>query len=86
MYLKALTAGYGDPGGDQRGAGHYWNGEEAAHWLAHEQRHVRMPAPFTDHLPAAAAIGGADRVLDLGCDIGSTTKRYLPIDGRVRSL
>jgi tRNA G46 methylase TrmB len=42
----------------------YWNGDEAAHWLA----------PFTGHLLAAAAIGGADRVVDIGCGTGSTTR------------
>jgi SAM-dependent methyltransferase len=52
----------------------YWNGDEAAHWLVHEQRYERMLAPFTGHLLAAAAIGGADRVLDIGCGTGSTTR------------
>jgi SAM-dependent methyltransferase len=52
----------------------YWNGDEAAHWLVHEQRYERMLAPFTDHLLTAAAIGRADRVLDIGCGTGSTTR------------
>lgn len=52
----------------------YWNGGEAAHWLVHEARYERMLAPFTGHLLAAAAIGGADRVLDIGCGTGSTTR------------
>jgi hypothetical protein len=42
----------------------YWNGDEAAHWLAHEERYDRMLAPFTGHLLTAAAIGRADRVVD----------------------
>jgi hypothetical protein len=33
-----------------------------------------MLAPFTSHLLAAAAIGRADRVVDLGCGTGSTTR------------
>jgi SAM-dependent methyltransferase len=52
----------------------YWNGDEAAHWLVHEERYERMLAPFTDHLLASAAIGGADRVVDVGCGTGSTTR------------
>jgi SAM-dependent methyltransferase len=52
----------------------YWNGDEARHWLVHEQRYERMLAPFTDHLPAAAAIGRADRVVDSGCGTGSVTR------------
>src|SRR5262245_5075482 len=52
----------------------YWNGDEAAHWLVHEKRYERMLAPFTGHLLAAAAIGHADRVVDIGCGVGSTTR------------
>ena len=35
----------------------YWNGDEAAHWLVHQERSERMLAPFTDHLLTLAAIG-----------------------------
>jgi SAM-dependent methyltransferase len=52
----------------------YWNGDEAAHWLVHEARYERILAPFTGHLLTAAAIGGADRVVDIGCGTGSTTR------------
>ncbi len=52
----------------------YWNGGEAAHWLAHEERYERMLAPFTGHLLTSAAIGPADRVVDIGCGTGSTTR------------
>jgi SAM-dependent methyltransferase len=52
----------------------YWDGDEAAHWLVHEDRYERMLAPFTDHLLTAAAIGCADRVVDIGCGTGSTTR------------
>jgi len=37
----------------------YWNGDEAVHWLVHEERYERMLAPFTDHLLTSAAIGDA---------------------------
>jgi SAM-dependent methyltransferase len=52
----------------------YWNGDQAAHWLAHEERYERMLAPFTGHLLAAVAIGRADRIVDIGCGTGSTTR------------
>jgi SAM-dependent methyltransferase len=45
----------------------------AEHWQVHEQRYQRMLAPFTDHLPRAAARARADRVLDIGCGTGSAT-------------
>jgi SAM-dependent methyltransferase len=51
----------------------YWNGDEAAHWLANEARYEAMLAPFTDHLLRAAAIRPADCVLDVGCGCGSST-------------
>jgi len=52
----------------------YWNTDEAAHWLVHEERYEHMLAPYTDHLLTTAAIGGADRVIDIGCGTGSTTR------------
>src|SRR5262249_39295383 len=44
----------------------YCTGDEAAHWLACEGRYERMLAPFTGHVMTAAAIGRADRVVDIG--------------------
>lgn len=52
----------------------YWNGDESAHWLVHEGRYERMGAPFTAHLLNAATIGRGDRVIDVGCGTGSTTR------------
>jgi SAM-dependent methyltransferase len=52
----------------------YWNGDEASHWLVHEERYERMLAPFTDHLLTSAAIEPSDRILDIGCGTGSTTR------------
>jgi len=52
----------------------YWNGDEAAHWLTHEDRYEAMLAPFTGHLLTAAGVCGTDRVLDVGCGCGSTTR------------
>jgi SAM-dependent methyltransferase len=72
--LKALTAGYGDLGVTNEEQARYWNGDEAAHWLVHEERYERMLAPFTGHLLTAAAIERADRVVDVGCGTGATTR------------
>jgi SAM-dependent methyltransferase len=52
----------------------YWNGDEAHHWLTQEARYEAMLAPFTDHLLHAADVGRTDRVLDVGCGSGSSTR------------
>jgi cyclopropane fatty-acyl-phospholipid synthase-like methyltransferase len=52
----------------------YWNSDEAAHWLVHEERYERMLAPFTEHLLRGADVGCADWVVDIGCGTGSTTR------------
>jgi SAM-dependent methyltransferase len=53
---------------------HYWNGPEAAHWLDHEARYEAMLSPFTVHLLRAGAVECTDRVLDVGCGCGSSTR------------
>jgi SAM-dependent methyltransferase len=52
----------------------YWNGDEAAHWLAYEARYEALLASFTDHLLRAAEISSVDAVLDIGCGCGATTR------------
>lgn len=53
----------------------HWNGDEAGHWAAHQARYDTMLGPFADRLLAAARVGGADAVLDVGCGCGATTCR-----------
>jgi SAM-dependent methyltransferase len=57
-----------------RGQADYWNGDEAAHWLVHEDRYERMLQPFIAHLLGSAGISSSDRVLDIGCGCGATTR------------
>lgn len=52
-----------------------WNGPVGAHWAEHHTRYDAMLAGFDDALFAAAAIVERDRVLDVGCGSGPTTRR-----------
>jgi SAM-dependent methyltransferase len=51
----------------------HWNGDEANHWAAHQQRYDTMLAPFGGRLLAAARVAERERVLDVGCGCGATT-------------
>lgn len=51
-----------------------WNGASGEHWVAYEERYNAAVAPYTEQLFAAAAVGGAERVLDVGCGCGETTR------------
>ena len=51
----------------------HWNGDEARHWIDEQDRYDRQLAPFAAELLRTAAIGPADRVLDIRCGCGGTT-------------
>ncbi|MFF3623216.1 class I SAM-dependent methyltransferase [Streptomyces sp. NPDC002467] len=51
-----------------------WNGYEGAHWAAHHDRWNAVNAGFDEPLLAAASIGPGERVLDIGCGAGATTR------------
>ncbi|MGW7254331.1 class I SAM-dependent methyltransferase [Streptomyces sp. NPDC054834] len=51
-----------------------WNGAVGAHWAAHQERYDALLADVNDALFAAAAIASCDRVLDVGCGAGATTR------------
>lgn len=51
-----------------------WDGDEGAYWAAHADRFDRAVAHYQPHLLRAAAIDSGDRVLDIGCGTGQTTR------------
>jgi SAM-dependent methyltransferase len=51
-----------------------WNGEVGKHWAENADRYDGLVRGLNDALFAAAAIGERDRVLDIGCGNGQTTR------------
>ncbi|AZM51703.1 SAM-dependent methyltransferase [Streptomyces sp. WAC 01529] len=51
-----------------------WNGYEGDHWARNQDRWDAVNAGFNAPLLAAASIGAHDRVLDVGCGAGQTTR------------
>jgi SAM-dependent methyltransferase len=53
----------------------HWNSEQAAgHWITHQARYDRMHEPFAAMIIREAAVSTGDRVLDVGCGCGATTR------------
>ncbi|MFF9509425.1 class I SAM-dependent methyltransferase [Streptomyces sp. NPDC014724] len=51
-----------------------WNDWEGIHWAEHPERYNGMMGAFNAPLFAAAGIEARDRVLDVGCGTGQTTR------------
>ncbi|MET9472941.1 class I SAM-dependent methyltransferase [Streptomyces sp. NPDC002917] len=51
-----------------------WNDWEGIHWAEHSERYDAMMGSFNAPLFAAAGIAAGDRVLDVGCGTGQTTR------------
>jgi SAM-dependent methyltransferase len=52
----------------------HWDGEGSLHWVEYQEQHDAFLAPLDAHLFAAAGISDRDRVLDVGCGCGATTR------------
>jgi len=57
-----------------------WAGE-ADHWARHDDRYNASVRPQTQRLLGAAAIAVGDRVVDIGCGCGDTTRRAARLAG-----
>ncbi|MET8684746.1 class I SAM-dependent methyltransferase [Streptomyces sp. NPDC004732] len=51
-----------------------WNGYEGEHWARNQDRWDAVNAGFNSPLLDAASVGQNDRVLDIGCGAGQTTR------------
>ena len=61
-----------DPANAEQAAA--WNGDEGAYWAARADHFDRCSVPYHQRLMTAAAITSTDRVLDVGCGSGQTTR------------
>ncbi|GAA4482216.1 methyltransferase domain-containing protein [Actinoallomurus oryzae] len=52
----------------------HWNGDEGVFWAEEHERWDHLNSAFNDHMFAKAAIGPENRVLDIGCGNGQTTR------------
>ena len=51
-----------------------WDGSEGAHWTEHAARYERAGWRHEKHFDEAGLIGASDRVLDIGCGTGKSTR------------
>ncbi|MCC0093596.1 class I SAM-dependent methyltransferase [Streptomyces flavotricini] len=51
-----------------------WDGREGAYWAEHADRFDRAVRAYRTGFLAAAGVSDADRVLDIGCGTGETTR------------
>jgi len=63
-----------------------WNGYEGRHWADNQTRWDAVADGINPHLFAAAAIGVDDRILDIGCGNGRTTRLAASLAARGRAV
>lgn len=51
-----------------------WDGQEGEHWAANQDRWDAVSEELNEHLIEGAAIGARDRVVDIGCGNGRSTR------------
>ena len=56
-----------------------WDGDDGDDWTEYEEQYNASTRPHTVRLIDAARIGHADRVLDIGCGCGETTRQVARI-------
>lgn len=70
--MTQATALHVDPA--NVGQARAWDGSEGAYWAENAGRFDQSVAAYHERLLTAAAIGRTDRVLDIGCGTGQTTR------------
>lgn len=63
-----------------------WDGAEGSRWTEDEERYDGSTAAHAAHLLRAAAIRPDDRVLDIGCGCGRTTREAAAVAARGNAL
>jgi SAM-dependent methyltransferase len=63
-----------------------WNGDEGAYWAANAGRFEQAVARYNPRFLDAARIGPGDRVLDVGCGTGDTTRAAARLADRAEAL
>ena len=53
----------------------YWNGNAGTTWVEAQDRLDRLLAPISDSVVNAAAVAKGERVVDIGCGCGTTSKQ-----------
>ena len=70
--MTPATALQADPANAEQARA--WDGHEGAYWAQNAERFDRAVAAYRERFLAAAGIGRTDRVLDIGCGTGQTTR------------